>query len=72
MIQTKHDRMVLRVRQKEDHLQISIYDTKSAQPDKAVWEGVSHDLEDAKHTAVLAACGYLAEYPAVSWKEQLF
>jgi hypothetical protein len=59
-IEARYARMVLRVRQKEDHLQVSVYDSKSPQPDKPVWESESQGLEDAKNTALLAAREYLA------------
>jgi len=62
MIEAKYARMLLRVQQKEDCLQISVYDSRSTQPDESVWDGRSRNLDDAKHSARLAARRYLIDH----------
>jgi hypothetical protein len=58
-VEGNYRHLVLRVRQKEDCLQISAYDPKSAHRDHPLFEDYSNDLEDAKKTAVILARGYL-------------
>jgi hypothetical protein len=67
----QYDTMTLRIEQREDHLHITVYDSKSTRPNNPVWEGQSHDIEDAIDTAIHAARGYLAdpEIPSLVWSE---
>jgi hypothetical protein len=62
--------MVLRVRQKEDHLQGSVYDSKSSEPDKPIWEDNFQDIEDAQETVLSVAQNHLADNgpkPVLEW-----
>jgi hypothetical protein len=62
MIEARYDRIVLRVRQRQDHLDISVYDARSTQPEIPVWEGESRDLQDAQDAASAAASKYFTQY----------
>ena len=57
--------LMLRIEQREGHLRIRVYDSKS------VWEGESYDIEEAIDMAVQAARGYLAdpEIPTLIWRK---
>jgi len=43
-------------------VQISVYDSRSTQPEESVWDGRSRNLDDAKHSARLAARRYLIDH----------
>lgn len=62
MIEARYGRIVLRVRQREDHLDISVYDTRSTEPETPVWEGESQNLQDAQDAACVAARGYFTQH----------
>jgi len=73
MIQAKYDRMVLRVRQREDCLRASVYDSGVSNPERPIWESDFQDFDAAKETAASVAHSHLnrsGPIPALDWKSQ--